>query len=258
MRFFGGVVVVLLGFLLIAGCMSSVGPDTKPTTVPAVKTGAPPTASAAVATTSLPTPTPTLTPANRYDAGDIVRNPASTSNTAWAIIEYNPETDMYGRAMVYLDSEGKWRIRDTTSDNAGRTAFEKIYTEKIPGAVVYSPKTPEPTQIEATPTESPVTVTTTYVQSDRVVIISIEPSFAFRRQPNEVIVTGIGFTKYSDVVLKSVGDKPDVPAKVVLYDNENRLRVIFDAPLTALGTYDFVVSNLDGTIGVKEGGFRIS
>ena len=256
MRFFGGVVVVLLGFVLIAGCMSSVGPDTKPTTAPAVKTGAPPTTVLTAATTV--TPTPTQPPTNRYNAGDIVRNPASTSNTAWAIIEYNHATDMYGRAMVYLDSEGKWRLKDTTSDNAGRMAFEKIYTEKIPGAMVYSPKTPEPTQTEVTPTESPVTITTTYVQSDRVVIISIEPAFAFRRQPNEVIVTGIGFTKYSDVVLKSVGDKPDVPAKVVLYDNENRLRVIFDAPLTALGTYDFVVSNLDGTIGVKEGGFRIS
>ena len=263
MRISVGMIVLVAGFVMMSGCMSSAGSEdvNQPTVV--VKTAATPPTPTTIPQTTVP-PTIKARPSPVYAVGDIARNPLSTTRSGWLVTMYNPETDMYGRVLVSLDSSGMWRTADTKSDGVNRVAFEKVYTEKISGINVRGPitqtPTAEPTTTATTTQTSQITTSATPIPvkaGDPIIIIAVDPPFAFRGQSHEIGVFGAGFSEDSAVSLKADG-RPDIFAKSVLYDNQNRLRVIFEVPSGSVGVYDFVVENGDGKAGIKKNGFSIS
>jgi len=78
-------VLLLVASLLIAGCSSD----------QTAQTG-----------------TATLTPQTGalYTSGDVVRIPASSVDTAWLIMGYDPATDTYERALIYPNADGRWGV----------------------------------------------------------------------------------------------------------------------------------------------------
>jgi hypothetical protein len=99
------------------------------------------------------TPTAT-TPGARYAAGDVVRNPLSTGETAWLVIGYDAASDSYERALIYPNTGGSWGYRkDNRTEMADRAVMEKVYTERV--ATIALSSAPIETQTTA------VTVVTT-------------------------------------------------------------------------------------------------
>lgn len=267
MRISVGMIVLVAGCIVMSGCMSTAGPEVPVTTsktvvyTPIPQTQAPQTS----VTVAVPTHIPTApAPVNRYVSGDILRNPSSTSSASWVVINYYPDTDTYYRAVVYPEKAGAWERRDTRSDQVDRSAFEKLYTELVArNAVVYSAEVTPTISPEETVTPEPAATKTTplpnqaFVSQSSVTIIYIDPPFASGGQYQEISVLGSGFKPDVKVVLKSVDGRQDIVSKAVFYDNENRLRVLFDIRQSTLGVYDFVVVNTDGTVGMKRSGFSI-
>jgi hypothetical protein len=66
-----------------------------------------------------------------YIAGDIVKNPKSSSAIGVLIISYDAGSDMYTRALVYPNSDGSWGYRmDSTTESVSRATIEKVYTQR--------------------------------------------------------------------------------------------------------------------------------
>ncbi|HSA37963.1 MAG TPA: hypothetical protein P5013_03615 [Methanoregula sp.] len=97
-----------------------------------------------------------------------------------------------------------------------------------------------------------------YFTIHKVAVTSIDPGFAFVGPSPEITVTGSNFQPGARVTLKSVSGKPDIEARSVIFDNENKLRVLFNIPAGSFGTYDIIVSNPEGSYGTKGGGFSIT
>ncbi|HXX55642.1 MAG TPA: IPT/TIG domain-containing protein [Methanoregula sp.] len=67
-----------------------------------------------------------------YSAGDVVRNPKTSSTTALLIIGYDPSTDMYERALLYPNADGSWGYRvNSETVKAPRSVVESIYSERV-------------------------------------------------------------------------------------------------------------------------------
>ena len=131
---------LLLCFSGIAGCSDTPAPAAEVTTAP-VQLSA------------------------QYAAGDIVKNPQSSSEAGFLIISYDPATDMYERAYIYPNSDGSWGYRlDTSSEKVSRSVVEQVYTAKSGTISVSSVPVGAPVVTTATVTTTrttPVAGTTT-------------------------------------------------------------------------------------------------
>ena len=79
-------------------------------------------------TTTTSTTVPGSGPA--YVAGDIVKIPTSTTQTAWLIIRYDASTDMYERALIYPNADGSWGYRmNSNTVESSRTVIDRDYTK---------------------------------------------------------------------------------------------------------------------------------
>lgn len=94
-----------------------------------------------------------------YQAGDILKNPKSSSTSGVLIVSYDAGTDTYARAFVSLIGSSWFRM-DSSSEPMDRSTLEKIYTEKITNIPVS--QVPIGTPV---PTATPVPVTTVPVYS---------------------------------------------------------------------------------------------
>src|SRR5208337_4449423 len=91
-----------------------------------------------------------------YKAGDILKNPKSSSATGILIISYNAGTDTYARAIIFPNSDNSWGYRtDSSTETMDRVTLEKIYTDYIENIPVS--QVPIGTPV---PTATPVPVTT--------------------------------------------------------------------------------------------------
>ena len=97
-----------------------------------------------------------------------------------------------------------------------------------------------------------------YFTINKVAVTFIDPAFAFVGPSLEITVTGSNFQPGARVTLKSTSGKPDIEARSVIFDNENKLRVLFNIPAGSFGTYDFIVTNPDSSFASKPGGFSIT
>jgi hypothetical protein len=146
---YGSVTIVLLILAmtaLFAGCSDSAKPADSTQSVPATT---------AAATSAL------------YSAGDIIKNPASTSTTGVLIIRYDPAADSYERAYIYPNNDGSWGYRmDDKTTTVSRANIEKIYTKKVSTIAISSVPVGMPTPVQtatvaAVATATPIKVTAT-------------------------------------------------------------------------------------------------
>ncbi len=128
--------------------------------------------------------TPTATsPAARYTAGDVVRNPSSTAETAWLVIGYDAAEDKYERAIIYPNTGGSWGYRkDTRTEMADRIVMEKVYTEIVTSIAPSSVPVVTPTTVapeETTPATARPTGSATITTAQKPYIERIIPDEGF-------------------------------------------------------------------------------
>ena len=144
------IISALLAMVFIAGCSGNGG-------------------SAPAPTAAVTTPT---TVAPLYSAGDVVKNPKSSSTFALLILGYDPATDKYERSLIYPNSDGSWGYRmNANTDSVSRVVVERDYTDKVtalePSSVLIGTAaratTMATTAVTSTTHPASVTTTTTLV-----------------------------------------------------------------------------------------------
>jgi hypothetical protein len=223
--FIPGLVLLLAACLLVAGC-SSPGTDDTP-----------------------------AAPANspQFAAGDIVRNPASSSETAWLVTGYDAASDRYERALVYPNADGTWGYRlDTRTETAERTVMEKVYTERVATLNPSSVPVVTRTIIPGVTTARTLTGTTTATAP------GVQPPTITRVIPDKgdagttVAITdlvGENFQAGANVTLFRTGS-PAVHCTNVRVVSPRSITCSFALPANATaGAWDVVVTNLDGRSG---------
>jgi hypothetical protein len=97
-----------------------------------------------------------------------------------------------------------------------------------------------------------------YFTINKVAVTFIDPAFAFVGPSPEITIMGLNFQPGAKVTFRSPSGKPDIVARSVIFDNQNKLRVLFDIPASSFGSYDVIVTNPDSSYGIMSGGFFIS
>ncbi|RPI38630.1 MAG: hypothetical protein EHM53_08465 [Methanoregulaceae archaeon] len=220
--------LLLVASLLIAGCSSEPSDQT-------AQTG----------TTTLNTNTGAL-----YTPGDVVRIPASSINSAWLIIGYDPATDTYERALIYPNTDGRWGYRsDTRTEKASRSVMEKVYTEVVTHISVSSVPVVTPTII--TPEETVrATVSATAVSTPVPTapsITGIIPDEGYAGTSVSIKnLAGLNFASGAQVAL-SHNASTTIQATEVRFISNKSLICTFVIPSdAAVGAWDVTVTNPDG------------
>jgi hypothetical protein len=230
-------VILLLACVIIAGCSTA----SKPSNV----------------TSPATTGTEGATSGALYAAGDVVRNPKSTSDTAWLVLSYDPAADSYERAFLYRNADGSWGYRvDTRTEKAARTVMEKVYTEKVTTLSPSSVPVRQPTLVTLPPTTSAtqgVTATTTVTASTTV---SSDAKPVFKKiTPDEgnagttISITdliGENFLSGASVQLGKTGHA-NITATLVTVVSPTKISCTFALPSDApAGAWDVIIINPNG------------
>ena len=232
---------LLIAGVLVAGCTNNTGASN---TTPA----------------STVSSTPPAVAGPLFSAGDIVKNPKTSSvATAWLVLGYDSATDKYQRALIYLNSDGSWGYRENSNtEQADRTIMEKVYTEKVdhvdPSSVPTSPPTTVTTPGVVSTTARTVTTSTTTVTTTAVTgkpsIKDVLPDSGTAGTPVTITdLTGQNFASNATVKLSKSGNS-DIVATNVVVTGGTDISCILAIPVTATpGTWDVVVTNPDGQFG---------
>jgi hypothetical protein len=198
-----------------------------------------------------------------YVAGDIVKIPTSTAQTAWLIISYDASTDTYERALIYPNADGSWGYRlNTNTVKSSRTVIDRDYTEKITNKVPSSIPVLTQTTLATTSTVAPTatyTVTSTSLPTGaRPSIKNIVPDEGNAGTAISVTeLTGTNFQSGATVALVKSGS-PNITATDVNVQSSTLITCILSPPSDAIaGSWDVVVTNPDGQYGVYTNLFSI-
>ncbi|MFA4876534.1 MAG: IPT/TIG domain-containing protein [Methanoregula sp.] len=235
-----GIILLFLALLVtgvfIAGCSSD-------TAAPAA------TAQPAVTTAA-------ATSGALYSAGDIIKNPKSTSNSALLIIGYDAGSDTYERAYIYPNSDGSWGYRmDSKTEKISRSTLEKIYTQKVTkktvSAVPISTPTPAvlPTEVYTTTITTASATASTTTSSTGLPKIMAVPDPDEGKTGTTVSITelkGLNFVSGATITLVKTGS-PSIIATNVNVQSGNLITCTLVIPVNAtIGIWDIVVKNPDG------------
>jgi hypothetical protein len=238
--FLSGFFLLLMVCALIAGCTAPSG-QANQTTLPAGTT----TPAAATAL---------------YTAGDIVKNPKVSSDTAWLVIGYDPASDTYERALIYPNADGSWGYRsDAGTEKTSRPVMEKVYTEKLATVAPSSVPVVTPTQVATTETTGvsatkTVTTTTSATTTGTTVSSTTKPSIRkiipdYGDAATTVAITdlsGNNFLAGANVTLSRSGSA-DIVATNVKVGMPTSLTCSITIPSDApAGTWDVTVTNPGG------------
>jgi len=210
-------------------------------------------------TTTTSTTVPGSGPA--YVAGDIVKIPTSTTQTAWLIIRYDASTDMYERALIYPNADGSWGYRmNSNTVESSRTVIERDYT-KITNKAVSSIPVQIPTIPATTGTVTTtvtVTATSTTVPTGAPSIKNIVPDEGTAGTTFSITeLTGTNFQSGATVALVRSGS-PNITATNVNVQSPTLLTCTLSPPSDAVaGSWDIFVTNPDGQYGVYTNLFSI-
>jgi len=221
-------VLLLVASLLIAGCSSEPSDQT-------AQTG----------TTPLNTNTGAL-----YTSGDVVRIPASSVNTAWLIIGYDPATDTYERALIYPNADGRWGYRsDTRTEKASRSIMEKVYTDVVTHISVSSVPVVTPTVMTpgetARATVSATAVTTTAPTGPSITGIIPDEGYAGTNVSIKNLA-GEHFVAGARVALSHNASTTIQATEVRFISNRSLICTFVIPPDAAVGAWDVTVTNPDG------------
>jgi len=234
----------LIVCVLIAGCLNNSGSANTTTKSPQAN-------ASQTVTTSIA----------RYAAGDIVKSPTGASGTAWLVINYDPASDSYERAVIYRNTDGSWGYRvDTRTIKSKRTSMENAFPDKVTHVTVSSVSVKQPT-VASTPviTYRPVgTVTTTVATAKPPTINSMKPDEG--NTGTLVSITGLSgsnFLNGATVKLARSGNQ-NISATNVVVVSLTQITCTFNLPSNATaGLWDVVVTNPNGLAGTYKNYFSI-
>jgi hypothetical protein len=200
-----------------------------------------------------------------YKAGDIVKNPASTSPIAVLIIKYDTAADSYERAYIYPNSDGSWGYRmDSNTVTVSRANIEKIYTQKISNMAVSSVPVSAPTTSTAVVTQTTSSVATTSTTSTTTTTLGLAPKVK-GIEPDKgtaattvtiTELTGQNFVSPANVSLKK--GSTTIAATDVKLDALGIISCKIAIPAGTTGGYwDVIVTNPDKQYGSYQNGFYI-
>jgi len=229
------ILVILFAGVLFMGCSSS------------------DTSSPSASTTTASVTTAAASTGHLYSAGDIIKNPKSSSATALLIISYDAGADTYERAYIYPNGDGSWGYRmDSKTEKISRSTIEKVYTQKVGtkavSAVPIQTPTPAvtPTQVYTTQTTTTASATATTASSSAPHMSSIEPDNA--KTGTTVSITELKGTNFqSGVTVVLVKSGTTINATNVVFSSSSLLTCTFVIPSGAdVGYWDVKVTNPDG------------
>jgi len=197
--------------------------------------------------------TPAPSTAALYSAGDIVRNPKGSPDTAWLVIGYDPAKDSYERAFVYRNADGTWGYRvDTRTEQANRVVMENLYTEKItnkpPASIpIRQPAVAATTAAASTTSGGATTTTTTVSPAGKPTFKNIVPDEGTAGTTISITsLTGTNFRSGATVTLVKA-DNPNITATNVNVQSSTMMTLTFTPPSNATaGAWDVVITNPDG------------
>jgi hypothetical protein len=203
-------------------------------------------------------------PSARYAAGDIVKNPSSSADTAWLVIGYDPASDTYERALIYPKAGGDWGYRkDNRTEKATRAVMEKVYTEVLgniaPSSVPIVTPTVPATVITTRTAASATTVTTSDTASLRPVVERSIPDSGYAGTTVTITdLVGKNFLAGATVLL-SKENESDIVATNVNVVSQRSITCSFDLPSDAeVGTWNLTVRNPNGLSGTYANYFTVN
>jgi len=242
------ILAILFAGVLIMGCSSSDSSSSGSTAQPSV-----------TATTA--------SSAALYSAGDIVKNPKSSSTSALIIIGYDAGSDTYERAYIYPNSDGSWGYRlDSKTEKISRSTIEKVYTQKLGTKTVSAVPIGTPTTI-ATPTPvyttstTSATATTTATQTTSTTaphVKSVDPDTG--KTGTTVSITSLKGTDFqSGATVSFVKGNTIINATAVSFTSSSLMSCSFVIPSDATtGMWDVKVTNPDGQFHQFQNGFTVT
>jgi hypothetical protein len=242
-----GLIVLLTITIFIAGCSNSSASNSS--------------AQSEVTGTVIPA----ATSGPLYTAGDILKNPKSSSVIGVLIVSYDAATDMYERALIYPNSDGSWGYRmDSRTDSVSRMTIEKVYTVKVTNIALSSIPIGTPavtaTPVPAATTLSSSTVTPTSATSaaSGPKVLGITPDTGYTGTSVAVTgLTGNNFLSGATVQLVNSGS-PGIAATGVSVVSASDITCTFAIPSNAsVGAWDVQVTNTNGNSGSYANGFII-
>jgi hypothetical protein len=188
-----------------------------------------------------------------YSAGDIVRNPKGSPDSAWLVIGYDPAKDNYERAYIFRNPDGTWGYRlDTRTEQANRVVMENLYTEKITNKAPDSIPVLQPTAVATTTATSTTygsatTTTTTVSPTGKPTFKKIIPDEGTAGTTIAITsLTGTNFRSGATVTLVKA-DNPNITATNVNVQSSTLISCTFSPPSNATaGSWDIVITNPDG------------
>jgi hypothetical protein len=205
-----------------------------------------------------------MNPGAQLAAGDIVKNPSSSSTTTWLVIGYDPASDTYERALVYQNADGSWGHRsDNRTEKTSRTVMDKVYTEKLatrdPALVpVVTPTILALTETPAGGKTTATTVTTTDVSTLKPYVEKSLPDYGYTGTTLKITdLVGSNFVSGATVYLAR-NNSDNIPATNVKVVSQKSITCTFVIPAdAAVGPWDLTVRNPNGMYGTWAGYFEI-
>jgi len=198
------------------------------------------------------TTVPTTAASNaKYVAGDIIGKTASTTETMeYVITKYDSSTDQYTRQLLYKNTDGSWGhfINNKTGEKVERTLVEKVYPVKISHVNITSIPIITPTV--------PPTVTTA-ISGNAPGISGISPTTGGSNATVSATISGDNFKNGATVKLSRPGYTA-IYATGVSVSSATTIDCTFNLAKAEKGSYNLIVTNLDGQSDTRVGAFIIT
>jgi len=197
--------------------------------------------------TTTPVPTTAL-PQAKFAAGDIIaKSASSTDQMLYVITQYDAKKDMYTRAWIHKNADGKWgHFIDNKTEKVERTLVEKVYPVTIDRVTLSS-------ILIVTPTIPPTVVAT--LSGSVPTVTGISPASGAKDAVVGVSITGTNFESGAAAKLMRAG-YPSITATGVSVASATKIDCTFK--LTGdEGNYNVVVTNPGGQSDTKTGAFSI-
>jgi hypothetical protein len=195
------------------------------------------------------TPVPTTAmPEAKFVAGDIVaKSASSTDQTLYVITKYDLASDMYTRAWIYKNADGKWgHFIDNKVEKVERALVEKVYPVKLAHVTVSS--------IPVVTTTIPTSVPTT-ASGSIPTVTGISPASGAINSLVGATITGTNFENGAAAKLTRAG-YPSIMATGVSVSSSTSIACTFKLSGDE-GSWNAEVTNPGGQSDIKYGAFTI-
>ncbi len=195
-----------------------------------------------------PAPVPSVTPAARYVAGDIIAKTASdNAGPLYIITRYDPATDTYTRARIFPNNDGTWgHFEDSTTDTVSRQVIESVYPLTVTHVAISSLPV-----ITPTPAATPQVI----YAGPAPVVSAISPPQGETGGSVTVTIAGDNFLDGATAKLLLPGSGGVTGTATTV--SATSITTTFDLRMLESGRYNVIVVNPDGKSDTLQNVFSI-